>query len=105
MTIGTVTVTAPRTPVARLRRALVVVVLLAVGLLVAPQAFAGTDEPVQSSVSTYTVATGDTLWDIAATLTPAGGDVSVTVADIIQLNRMEGSGLIAGEQILVPVRG
>ncbi|WP_143338296.1 LysM peptidoglycan-binding domain-containing protein [Demequina sp. NBRC 110054] len=104
MSIGNVTVTAPRTASARLRRALVLMVLLALAMLIAPRALAGADAvPVESSLTSYTVATGDTLWEIASALTPAGDDVSETVAEIVEINRMADSSLMAGEQILIPI--
>ncbi|WP_062203098.1 LysM peptidoglycan-binding domain-containing protein [Demequina salsinemoris] len=106
MSIGTMTVTAPRTASARLRRAVVLMVLVALGMLVAPRAIAGSDEvPVEAALSTYTVATGDTLWGLASALTPAGEDVAETVAELVELNRMSDSALMAGEQILIPLVG
>ncbi len=106
MSIGKLTVTAPRTASARMRRALVLFVLVAVAVLAAPRAFAGSDPaPMESSLTTYTVASGDTLWELAAALTPEGEDVSETVADLVELNRMPDASLQAGEQILIPLAG
>ena len=45
---------------------------------------------------------GDTLWSIAAELTPKGGDVRQTIALIKSLNQLEGVGLVAGDQLWVP---
>ena len=99
---------APQTPQAQARRArarrmLAVVALLVGAAIVGPQAFAsdGPSEPV--AVDTYTVGTGETLWDIAAGLTPAGHDVRDTIIDIQHLNAMSGTSLEAGQQLFVPV--
>jgi len=87
---------------ARLRRTVVLSALIVGAAIVGPQAFA-TDEsagPVQ--LDTYTVGYGDTLWSIAADLTPEGRDVRDTMADIQKVNAMAGTQLEAGEQILLP---
>ena len=93
---------APKTRKARLRRTAVMVVLIGAAAIVAPQAFA-TDEsapPVQ--LETYTVGSGESLWSIAANLTPEGRDVRETMAEIKDVNAMSGSQLQVGEQILLP---
>lgn len=102
---------APQNPVARARRArtgriLALVLAVLAAAVVGPQAFAsdaGSAAPVIAD--TYTVAAGESLWAIASGLTPAGGDVRDTVAEIQQLNAMVGGDLRAGEQIYVPVVG
>ena len=94
---------APKTRSARLRRTVVLAVLIAAGAVFGPQAFA-TDEtapPVQ--LDTYTVGTGETLWSIAANLTPEGRDVRETLAEIKSVNALTGSALQAGQQILLPL--
>jgi len=48
------------------------------------------------------VSNGDTLWAIAANLTPQGRDVRDTVAEIKVVNAMTDSQLQAGQQILLP---
>ncbi|WP_296664488.1 LysM peptidoglycan-binding domain-containing protein [Demequina sp.] len=99
---------APQTKVARNRRArtgriLGVLLLLGGAAVVGPQAFAsdGPVDPVE--IDSYTVASGETLWSIAAALTPAGRDVRDTIGEIQHLNSMSGSGLVAGQQIYLPV--
>lgn len=57
------------------------------------------------SVDSYTVGSGETLWSIASAFTGPGQDVRDTVDRLADLNGMSGSGLTAGEQILVPVTG
>ena len=89
------------------RRGRVVIALLALsaGLAwnsLAQSAVAGTGaEPVP--VSPHTVAAGETLWDIARTVTDPGQDVREVVDEIVDLNGLGGAGLRAGEQILVPL--
>ena len=53
---------------------------------------------------TYTVRPGDTLWFYAAAITPAGGDVSVTVDELVRLNDLDGVALQVGQSIRVPER-
>ncbi|WP_062465054.1 LysM peptidoglycan-binding domain-containing protein [Demequina soli] len=100
---------APQTGEARARRAragrfLAVAMLLVAAAVIGPQAFAA-DGPAQpAAVDAYTVGAGETLWDIAAALTPAGDDVRDTVAQIQHLNAMPDTALAAGEQIYLPVQ-
>ena len=77
--------------------AIVVTALLSGGRAVAE----GPGEPV--AVDTYTVGTGETLWSIAAVFAAPGEDVRDVMAELADLNGMAGSGLTAGDQILVPV--
>lgn len=98
---------APQNPAARAKRTASVVVLLAVAVVVGPQAFAndssddGTaQEAAQADI--YTVAPGDTLWVIASSITPPHGDVRDAMEAIQRLNVMESSSLRAGEQLLIP---
>jgi len=96
---------APQNPAARAKRAASVVVLLALAVVVGPQAFANDaseDSAVAVQADTYTVAPGETLWAIASSVTPANGDVWETVAAIQRLNVMQSSSLRAGEQLLIP---
>ena len=98
------TIHAVKTPAARAKRIVLVLGVLAAALIVGPQAFAdGPEAPVVTD--TYTVASGETLWSIAAALTPAGDDVDATVAVIRDLNKLDGSQIVAGSQILIPLAG
>ena len=66
-------------------------------------------EPAQSEVRSvpmvsYTVRPGDTLWSYASAITPAGEDVSDTVAELIEINNLESGTLEAGQRIVVPAQ-
>lgn len=49
------------------------------------------------------VAPGATLWSVASELDPAG-DPRDLVSEIVQLNQLDGSGVLAGQAIAVPLR-
>ncbi|MCV2393446.1 LysM peptidoglycan-binding domain-containing protein [Actinotalea sp. M2MS4P-6] len=83
-------------------------VLIALVLLVAAAwtfhgsgAHAGT-APAAVTVSAVTVAPGQTLWQIASTITEPGEDVRDVVDELIALNGLAGADLQAGQQLLVP---
>lgn len=108
-TPGAAGATAPSARGARLRltrRGRAVVTALAVGLAlaagsVAQHASARTPgEAVE--VTAYTVASGETLWQIASAITDPGEDVREAVAVLMQLNGLTTSGLNAGQQLLLP---
>ncbi len=50
----------------------------------------------------YTVRSGDTLWEIAEDLTPAGEDIRATVLEIKQLNELSSSLIVPGQVLVVP---
>lgn len=87
---------------ARGRAVLAVLALLLAAWVAGPSgAFAGSPgEPER--VTAVTVGAGDTLWDIASAVARPDQDVRDVVARIAELNGLEGSGLVAGEQLLVP---
>jgi len=92
------------TPATRVRRWVAVMVLAAVALIVAPQAFA--QEPgVPAATDTYVVAQGETLWSIAQSITPADRRVDDTVATLKTMNVMDSSTIHSGEQLVVPIYG
>lgn len=95
-------------PVVRLtqrgRVAVVATVLLAAGgaftLRGAPAA--STDVVHHAKTSTFVVSPGDTLWDIAESVTPHG-DLRATVAQIEDLNSLSDPAAIrVGQPLLVP---
>ena len=53
---------------------------------------------------TVTVRPGESLWTIAARTTP-GQDPRVTIGQIRELNDLDGSRVVPGEQLLVPIAG
>lgn len=54
------------------------------------------------AVTAHTVAAGETLWGIASGIVEPGQDVRDVVDSLVELNGLVGSGLQAGQQILVP---
>ena len=52
--------------------------------------------------TTITVHGGQTLWSVAATRTPATGDVQATVDQIIATNHLTGASLQIGQRLRVP---
>ncbi|PYF99849.1 LysM domain-containing protein [Georgenia satyanarayanai] len=56
----------------------------------------------QGPVERVSVATGDTLWAIAAGTATEGEDVREVVDEIVELNGLGSSELVAGQQLLVP---
>jgi LysM repeat protein len=83
----------------------ILVMLLAVGAVLS---LAVTSSGLASSaaqqvpVQYVTVAPGDTLWSIAGDVAP-GTDRRDTVAEIVELNALDGSSVRAGQRIAVPV--
>ncbi|WP_297083672.1 LysM peptidoglycan-binding domain-containing protein [uncultured Demequina sp.] len=101
---GSVRVHMIDTPAARARRrGILVVVLLALGAFLAPQAFANDSSEIPVVLDTYTVGQGETMWEIASSIAPAGVDVRDVVADILTVNAMTDSALQAGQQLRLPV--
>lgn len=58
--------------------------------------------PGVTQVVNYTVRPGDTLWSYASSITPSGGDVSVTVSELMKLNNLGDANLRPGQRIIVP---
>ena len=81
---------------------LAALLLMAVVVLLGGRAVAGSPAAPRA-VDTYTVSTGETLWEIATAYTAPHEDVRDTVSALVDLNGLEGAGLRAGAQILVPV--
>jgi len=92
------------TPKTRVRRWVAVLVVAVGTIIVAPQAFAqDANEPAASD--TYVVASGETLWSIAQSITPPSGDVRDTVATVKSMNLLDSANIAAGDQLLVPIYG
>jgi LysM repeat protein len=86
----------------RLLRTFVFVALVVSAIVVGSKASAdGPEVPMPSD--THTVASGETLWGIASTLTGPGESTRSVVNEILELNEMDSATIYAGDQILVPV--
>lgn len=85
-----------------LATALVAGLLACVAAIAAPQALASNSASDQEFH--YVVAQpGASLWSLASTLDPEA-DPRDLVAELVQLNQLEGSGVQAGQPIAVPLR-
>lgn len=96
-------------PVRLTRRGRLVVFLFALAVVVtaavwlASGSAATREEGAGGSIDVVTVAPGETLWQIASDVAAAtGGDVRGAIADIQDLNTLDGSTLYAGQQLRVP---
>lgn len=100
-------VQAEERPLRLTRRGRLVVLLLA-GLVLAGGIRGGhalADGPSRAlEVTTYTVAAGETLWEIAAEQARPGEDVRDVVLELKSLNDLRTAGLAAGQQIVLPAR-
>jgi hypothetical protein len=77
--------------------------LLALGaILFGSQRATADGSPRAQEVVAYTVAPGETLWSIAASVATPGEDVRDVIAELEELNGLPGAGLQAGQQLLVP---
>lgn len=64
---------------------------------------AAADAPVDAlPVTTHTVTAGETLWEIAGTITEPGQDRRDVVDRLVELNGLPSAALQVGQQILVP---
>ena len=52
--------------------------------------------------ATHVVQEGDTLWNLAEQITPAGADIGATIAMIKAANDLPSSMLVPGDQIVIP---
>jgi hypothetical protein len=89
------------------RRGRVVVTALAVGLALAAGSVAqraAADTPGEAvQVTARTVTAGETLWQVASTITEPGEDVRAAVDLLMDLNGLASTGLQVGQQLLIPV--
>jgi len=58
----------------------------------------------QVSWTTFEVASGDTLWQIAKQTLPDDTDIRDYIAEIISANDMNGANIKAGQRLLIPIR-
>lgn len=73
-----------------------------VGVLGTGQATAG-DEVRDAATVEVVVVPGDTLWGIASQVASPGEDVRDVIAEIVELNGLPSSGVVAGQTLVVPV--
>ena len=59
-------------------------------------------ESPPAPTSEYVVASGDTLWSIAAGQTDPGEDVRVAITDIREASGLTGSGIYPGQILQIP---
>lgn len=89
------------------RRGRVVMTLIGLALAAVPFVLTGgatAQGPAAApQVERHVVLPGQTLWQIAAGIAEPGQDVRDVVLGLIDLNDLPGSGLAAGQTILVPV--
>lgn len=93
---------------AAMRRALVRAVAIAAMIAVALFLFLATTVQAGDTVratESHIVGQGQNLWVIAEDITPPGGDVRATVADIRDLNGMSSSVVQVGQTLIVPASG
>lgn len=70
-------------------------------VLSAQGAAAGSPTPSLAVVS-HTVVAGETLWQLASGIATPGQDVRDVVDLLVELNGLDGAGLQAGQQVLLP---
>lgn len=90
-------------------RGRVVVVLLALLLSVAVSAIAAravADGPATGAVEVtrHVVLEGETMWALAEEVAAPGQDVRDVVLELVRLNELPNAGLMAGQEILLPLR-
>lgn len=84
-------------------RAAVLLTVIVVFFLLLASAV-GAQDRVHATAQHQVVA-GETLWGIALTATPTGGDVRVTVSEIRRLNDLESTTIYPGDMLVVPASG
>lgn len=83
--------------------ALALLAVLMVAFLVSGGSVASEEAGTPPATRVVMVDAGDTLWDLAAAITPRGGDVRDAMARIESMNALPSAGLQIGQRIRVPV--
>jgi len=96
----TISVTSPMRAAVLLTTVALGVVLLLANAVSAGDGVSGGDS---AGWAEHLVVTGDTLWDIAAVHTPAGGDVRLTVFEIRRVNHLDTATIVPGQVLQVPI--
>ena len=60
------------------------------------------ERPVDRII-TYTVHTGDTIWNVASNFVPDDGDVRLYIWEIERLNGRKLSKIYSGDKIIIPI--
>lgn len=81
------------------------VALLAPAVTSASAGTTGTALTTGTAMTELVVTPGETLWGIAAAVTAPGEDVRDVMAEIREINDLESSGLVAGQELVVPAAG
>ena len=76
--------------------------VLVVGFFLGAGSVATGERGTSPATEIVMVQPGETLWDIASRITPAGDDVRETMFDIKRLNALASSALDTGQRIRVP---
>jgi len=94
----------PRVRLTQRGRLTVFLTVVAFSLLaVFGHAAASADAPhAPTPVSVHVVVSGETLWGVARSVTPAGSDVRDTIIAIEHLNDLSGPDIAVGQQLLLP---
>ena len=85
-----------------LTRAVVLLTAVAIVFFLLLASGAGAGNEVRPT-GVHLVISGETLWSIAAGQTQPGDDVRTTVFDIRRMNRLAGSVIRPGDQLVVPL--
>jgi uncharacterized membrane protein len=86
-----------------LQRAAVLLTTIVVFFLLLANAVGAQDRVHETAQ--HQVVAGETVWDIARTATPDGGDVRVTVSEIRRLNDLDAATIYPGDILVVPSGG
>ena len=85
---------------------LTAIVVLMILLLANAVGASGTEDlPGDVAYDTHLVVSGDTLWGIAGEHTAPGEDVRKVVFEIQRLNGLDGSVILPGQVLQVPIPG
>lgn len=80
---------------------LLVLAVAAVSVFLLLASVGSADEPAPPAIH-YVVQAGDTLWQIASTVTPAGGDIREALTRITQANGIVDAIIHPGQVISLP---
>lgn len=61
--------------------------------------------PAERRIERHVVKPGETLWEIASARVDPGEDPRRLIAEIVLLSGLGGSGIVAGQDLLIPSRG